>query len=286
MGQIANLTGFRGLKTIDRRMDTDRIDRMGGALLLFEGGGRPDLQSIRDATSKLPHIAISLDPAGAGRQPDLPSARQPDGSPDKLDTHWLELLCNGLTFDLIGLAPGRALDAPEIRHLLDLPEGFTTSSLDAVSLLPGPHLSGGINSLPVVRIMLGLIADIVSDLQFLRGIFWPPAGILIGPALFRANARSWIDGGPFPAQALTGIRQMSDGSLQTDGLAFFTGQEIRIEPDSVGDYPTAAQLVNRLVQQLVQHGPLTQAEEVMAPDGSLMRLEPSGNRKFVRVWRS
>ena len=199
---------------------------------------------------------------------------------------WLELLSSAMTFDLVGLDPGKPVNLPEIRNRLDLAGDFRETDCEAICVMPGPHLSGGANSLPVVRVMLGLVAGLSAELPNARAIFWHPASMMIGPDLFRSNAESWLNGGPFPARILTGFKHMTDGGLQSEGLAFFTGQEIRIEPDSVGDYQTATLLAGRLVEQLAQHGPLSQIEEVIAPDGNQMRLEPSGNGKFVRVWRS
>lgn len=266
-------------------MDTDRIDRAGGLLLLFEGGGRPDAPTIHAVVENFPGVSISHDPA-AVPQGGLDGGSGSDAQGDQPNTTWLELLSNGMTFDLTNLAPGCPSAIPHIRNRFDLPDDLLETARDAISLLPGPHLSGGMNSIPVVRTMLELAAGLAAGLPQMRAICWVPAAAAIGPEIFTRSVESWVKGGPFPAQVLTGFRRMSDGGLQTEGLAFFTGQEIRIEPDSVGDFGTATQLANRLVQQLVQHGPLNQTEEVMAPDGSQMRLEPSGNRKFVRVWRS
>lgn len=279
-------TGTRGLETIDRRMDSGQIDRMGGVLLLFEGGGRPDTQSIHAAVDKLPNVSISHDPLAVRQNGGQPEGSKPDASLVPPDMCWLELVSNGLTFDLTNLAPGRSAIIPVIQNRFGLPDDVLETTLDGLCLLPGPHLSGGINSLPVVRAMLELVANIGAALATLRAVCWPPAAAMIGPDVFRQSIDGWVTAGPFPAQILTAFKQMSDGGLQSQGLAFFTGQEIRIEPNSVGDLSTATQLASRLVQQLVQHGPLMQTEDVMAPDGSQMRLEPSGNGKFVRVWRS
>lgn len=266
--------------TIDRRLDTDRIDCMGGVLLLFEGHRRPDRESMRKIVDKLARVTISLDPC----EPRI--SGRADGPADHQEMVWLELLSDGLTFDLVGLAPGRPIDIPEMRYRADLPGDFNESRYTALCVKPGPHLSGGINSLPVVRVMMGLVAAIGAALPPLRAILWPPAAAGLGPDLFRAHAESWSNGGPLPAHLLTSFRQMADGGLQSEGLAFFTGQEIRIEPDSVGDFACAVQLAARLVQQLAAFGPLRQTEEFLAPDGNQMRLVPSGNGKFVRVWRS
>ncbi len=261
-------------------MDTDRIDRIGGVLLLFEGGGRPDTRSICKLVDKLDHLSISLDPSKN------PNGAQADASEGQQAVTWLELLTNGMTFDLVGLAPGRPMGVPVINHRINLPDGFLETTGEAVCVIPGPHLSGGTNSLPVVRAMLGLVGRLAAAFKPVRAICWPPAAMMMSADIFCASAENWIKGGPFPAQVLTGFKQMSDGGLQSEGLAHFTGQELRIEPGSVGDYPTAALLAARLIQQLASHGPLLQTEEVIAPDGSQMRLEPSGNGKFVRVWRS
>lgn len=200
---------------------------------------------------------------------------------------WVELLISGMTFDLVGLAPGQTINIPEIRHWVDLPEGTINTPFEALCLMPGPHVAGGANTIPVVRTLFALVAKLAAELQpHLRMICWPPAALAARPEFFRAHAESWTDGGSFPSRLLAGYKQMSDGALQSEGLAFFTGQEIRIEPQSVGDISIATQLAGRLVQQLAQHGPLTQSEEVVAPDGGQMRLVPSGNGKFVRVWRS
>lgn len=264
-----------GPRKIDRRMDTDRTDCSTGILLLFEKGGRPDVKSVGTAVDKLCTVLVSHDP----------SELQPQPAPNK-SMDWLELLADGLTFDLINLAPNQSANIPELRNTFDCPDDFLTAECDAICLRPGPHLSGGPGSMPIVRRMLGLAAELGSELPTLRAIFWPPAAISIGPTSFCTNVASWVAGGQFPAQCLIGFRPMNDQALQTEGLAFFTGQELRIEPDFVGDHSTATQLAIRLVQQLVQHGPLTETEDVMAPDGSQMRLKPSGNGKFVRVWRS
>lgn len=261
-------------------MDIDRLDRIGGVLLLFEGGERLDAQSVHEIVDKLDNVSISLDPRDNLDRPETHA-----GSGPALE--WLELLIGGMTFDLVGLAPGRSVDVPDIRHWVDMPDGTIQTAFDSLFLMPGPHLAGGANTIPVVRTLFELVARFAAEAPpQLRTICWPPAAMATAPDFFRAHAENWQNGGPFPSRLLAGYKQMSDGGLQSEGLAFFTGQEIRIEPDSVGDYPTATQLAGRLVQQLAQHGPLTQSEEVIAPDGGQMRLVPSGNGKFVRVWRS
>ncbi len=243
-----------------------------GILLLFEGGDRPSAQSVRDVVDNMPGISISLDP---GRLP---------GGGYGADPGWLELLCQGLTFDLHGLLPGPAIEMPIIRHQIGFSEIRPDVRFDVLRLSPGPHLSGGERSLPIVRALTGLAAELASKLAGAEAIFWPPIGNLIGRDLFRSTVGTWVDGGAFPALVFTSMKAMPGGGIASDGLAYFTGQEIHIEADNSADNTAAKLLALRLVNQLVQHGPLTQAEAVTAPDGSQLRLEPSENGQIIRVW--
>ena len=76
-----------------------------------------------------------------------------------------------------------------------------------------------------------------------------------------------------------------DGALQSIGLDFWIGQEIRIEPPLATDRVAATRLGVRLINHLIMVGGLSQAEPMTAPDGRKLVLTPSGNRKFVRVWQ-
>jgi hypothetical protein len=71
--------------------------------------------------------------------------------------------------------------------------------------------------------------------------------------------------------------------MQSEGLAFFTGQELRIEPELAAAGPRAAQIALRLIHALVERGPVEGPENVLGPSGEPLRLQPSPNRRFVRV---
>jgi len=240
--------------------------------------------AIHDAVADLPDITISLDPTtiSTGIRSDL--AQETKLLSDEMAPDWVEIVSHGLTFDLLDLAPGQSITVPQANYRFDCPPDLFEHNLEALRLVPGPHLSGGENSLPVVRVLAGAASGLSAALSALA-LFWPPSGGLIGPAFFRSAINTWAAGGAFPALGLTGFKQMADGGMQSVGLAFFTGQEIRLEPDFAADTIAATQLGVRLVNQLVQRGTLQQSEAITAPDGSQLRLEPSGNGRFVRVWR-
>lgn len=155
--------------------------------------------------------------------------------------------------------------------------------VEALALRPGQHLAGGANSLPVVRGMVALACDLIHHFDDLVAVVWEPASSAIGRRYFESVASAWLDGGAFPALGLTSFKEMSDGALQTVGLEFWTGQELRIEPPLSFDKVDATRLGVRIVNQLVMIGGLDQSERIMAPDGSRLIMRPSRNGKFVRV---
>ena len=103
-------------------------------LLLFPAGERPDLPTIRQIVDQIGAVTISAEPAIA-----------PNSEPLK-DELWVELLCEGMTFDLCGLAGGRGTRVPD---LLD-PSGLCNdrNMMEAVELKLGPHLAAGGHAYP------------------------------------------------------------------------------------------------------------------------------------------
>ena len=263
---------------INRRKEIYRVDRAAGMLLLFETGMRPDAKSVRKAVEKIATIAVGHDPAHRDLQPAAHIGHRQEKC-------WLEMVSYGLTFHLTHLAPGRSAKIPKVHSRFNCPDSLIEGDCECISLVPGPHLSGSSGNVPIGRVMFGIAADLARQLSGVCAIFWPPSAALMESASFRDTVANWVSGGEFPAQGLTGFRSMTDGALQTEGLAFFTGQEIRMEPDSTVDRSVSIQLAGQLVQQLVHEGPLTRTGTATAPDGGKMRLEPSRNGKFVRVWR-
>ena len=237
--------------------------------LFFDAAARPDAPAIRALEAEGHDFAVSHDPAVAGREA---------GGGD-----WLELLANGLTFDLLGLAPGPAHPAAPFRHRFGLPDSFEPQACRAIVLQPGPHLSGGSAMLPVVRSQLGLATRLCA-LPGAIAVGWAPARCLSSVEHFLGHVRRWLEGGVFPALGLTALSQIHDGALHSEGLAFFTGQELRIEPELAADKAGAAKLALRLIDELVRRGRVTQPERIGIPRMGFVRIAPSDNRRFVRVW--
>ena len=195
----------------------------------------------------------------------------------------VELLAQGLAFDLTGLAPAAADTMPPCLHRFDLPDDCDGADLEAITLQPGHHLSGGTTMKPVVQTMMGVAAALCT-FDNLVAVAWHPACSWLSPAYFSSMTRNWLEGGIFPARGLVGLELSADGGLQSEGAAFFTGQEVRVEPELVENTASATKIAVRLIDHLVENGPLEAVEQMVGPDGRMLKVMPSSNQRFVRIW--
>lgn len=258
-----------------------------GVYLLFAKGSRPDAPALRAFARINSFVSITHDPSAAQTLRLVqPGEKADDCAPGTGDTchGWMELLRNGLTFDLEGLAPASGIRLPSCDHQFDFEDELSNDEFEALRLIPGMHLTGADSSLPVVRGMIALARDLTHHFQDVVAIIWPPAHSVIGRRYFESTATAWLDGGAFPALGLTSFVQAVDGGLQSVGLEYFIGQELRIEPSLVEDRIAATRLAVRLVNQLVLMGGVDGPERIVAPDGSRLVMRPSENGRFVRVW--
>lgn len=200
------------------------------------------------------------------------------------DLYWAELLANGLTFDLAGLAPGNPAIGMDKGHMFGLPEGFDPSGCEGLTLSPGPHLISGGPMIPVLRCLAWLAAEL-SGLEHLQAIAWRPARTVCGPVYFRDAVMRWIGGGAFPALGLTALVPQADGSLLSEGLALFTGQELLVEAHPALDQQQAAKVALRLLHWLVENGRVDRTMSLTGPSGETLHLVPQPDEGLVRVRR-
>jgi hypothetical protein len=185
-----------------------------------------------------------------------------------------ELLRDGLAFDCQGLAPGQPLrmDTP-LQHLTD-PHNFVVADHDLVTLRPGHALAGARQLLPVVRILAGLVIAL-GALPGLRAVAWLPARLAMPPQWFAQAVGKWLNGGPFPALALTALDRVEAG-LASRGLGFLIGQEfVWTGQDGVLGESDARGAV-RLTDWLVAHGRIAAACEIELTGFGTVRVEPAG----------
>jgi hypothetical protein len=225
----------------------------------FRAGARPDAAQIGSV----------LDASGIGRVSFDPAVRRAAAA----TSDWVEVLIDGLTFDLLGLAPGKALSLPAPRYRFGVPG--KDSCRDVIGLAPGPHLAAAANSIPVARTILRLGAALVRGLSGATAVQWHPALSLVAGEAFTGLVDGWLSGGPFPALGLTGVRELADGRLSSDGLAFFTGQEIVLASELCRDRVAATRLLVRLVDRLVAHQRFV-GEEILETNPTI-RLASAGD---------
>ncbi len=261
-----------------------------GLFVLFASGKRPTRAALREFAKAQSSVSLTHDPSD-GAFPHLvePGEGEPQPArtipgPDLADLGWVELLREGLTFDLTGLAPGRECPFPLVEHRFDLETLPTAFRSEAMHLAPGQHLAGGRRSMPVLRGLVALARDLTHHFEDLQAVVWPPSQSAIGRRFFESISTAWLEGGAFPALGLTAFRQTSDGALQSIGLEFWIGQELRIEPPLSNDKIAATRLGVRLINQLMIVGGLDESERFVAPDGARCVMRPSRNGRFIRVW--
>jgi hypothetical protein len=243
--------------------------------LLFAAGRRPEAAAIREFAERHRGFTVSFDPAEGGEGADPPDAAEPA---------WLELLASGLTFDLVGVGPRPPSELPPCVHAYALAANTETARLEAMTIRPGPHLAGGHAMRPVVR-SLAWLAAALSEIDGVEAVAWHPARSWCGADYFRDGVRRWIEGGVFPGLGLTALAVAPDGGMQSEGLSLFAGQDLRIEPELMLDKAAGAKIGIRLIDYLVEAGPIDAPQQLTGPDGQALRLEPSANGRFVRVWR-
>lgn len=258
---------MHGLVAGESQLETEQV---GACLsLLFSADDRPSAQDVLQA--------ISAGPQGeaTGIQ-----ATQPRGSGES----WLELLASGLTFDLIGLAPGEGAVIPAANHLYGLGREVPEQAFQAIAIVPGPHLTGAAAVLPVVRVMAGLARELALRLDA-KAVCWAPAGSWMDTAYFARVVEGWLGGGAFPALGFTGVERTPDGGVQSQGLCHFAGHELRVESRRGEAAADVVKLAVRAIDHIVRHGPIESRQNLTGPSGEHLLVEPVPGGRVVRMWR-
>ncbi|MXO64629.1 hypothetical protein [Altericroceibacterium endophyticum] len=245
--------------------------------LLFDRDNRPHFSDLQRLSQNAGGFAVTERAENAGGEISYSSAHEWPTSESA------ELLMNGLTFDIIGIAPGESDKAPEYQYRFGFDEEIYPAGYKSITLMPSPHLQSSIAMPPVVRGLAGLAAKL-TWLKDVRAVAWHGARSLIEAQFYRKAVTVWLSGGPFPAAGLTAFATMPDGGFQTQGLALLIGQELRLEPELVQNYPDASQKIAlRLIHWVIENGPITAKSFASLADMPRLFLIPSNNGFFVRV---
>jgi len=246
----------------------EREHSFAGMSLLFADGKRPSAIDVERVLN-----SAELSNSGAC------ISFRPDG-----DEGWIELLVNGLTFDMAGLKPATADRLPECAYSFGLGDVSTLSGLEAVSIVPGQHIYGGHAMQPVVRSMASVVAQLALPLSA-KAVCWHPASIWMEPSYFARIVMNWVSGGAFPALGLTAVDRTEDGAVLSRGLDYFIGQEVMLPPVAGEEAADTVKLAVRLIDFLVRNGPLDKPQELEGPGGEAMLAEPVEKGSRVRIIR-
>jgi len=261
---------FKGLQIIPTGSASGQAKPNTSAYLLFEAGKRPSREDILARSSASSSgFSVSYDPVSEG---------------SNISNVWLELLTDGLTFDISGLNPTAGLAINHVVQSVGFDSVPDPHACEAVCITTGPHLGSGWTMLPILRSLAGLASEL-TGLEGCIGLYWPAAACLSAPAFIRSSVTRWLDGGVFPGLGLASLILLPDGTLQSKGLALFTGQEMQVAPDLGADRTERSKLALRLLDEFVTEAPVTRTVELAGPDGSRLTLRPIERGRIVRVER-
>lgn len=244
------------------------VNRAPVAALLFEPGAMPTIAAIEEIGLATGGFSVCR-PVLDARERAAAAGGAVVGT-DAAD--WVELLRDGLTFDIAGFTAPRLLARDRVAHRVGIADPVTLRGKSALTLAPGPHLAGAANLLPVVRVVAGLLLELL-DLPGLAAVVWLPAQLASGPNWFARAVRAWLAGGPFPALALAAIER-HEASLTSNGLHFLIGQEFSYVTSAGAVSERDSRIVLRLADWLVAHGRLDSPREVVLAGVGAVWLEP------------
>lgn len=261
----------------ERTGDPDSAKREARLYLLFDRGARPSREQLLAALSQIYDVSISHDPALGC------AGATANGTPSGYGCDWLELLQWGMTFDLVGIAPGPGVKQPEIAYRYGCPADLDAAAMDAMVLLAGPHVAGGAHALPVLRAMFDLGRELTRVSHGVRAIVWGPARSAIAVPQFTRTVGEWLDSGAFPALGMIGFAPGKDGGLASEGLDFLIGAELMIDPALANDRVSASRLAARLVHELAAAGGLDTDTQKLIQDGQRILLTHGEGGRIVKV---
>ena len=234
--------------------------------LLFPADHRPDVLAIQAAAANSRGlVAFSISHAAPAEQ------------------GWLEVLAMGLTYAISGLAPGPVVEPDVARYFYGVDPARDLSGCAMVPITLGDHLNGGDRMMPILRVLLGLGAEL-SRLPGLCAIGWGSARTLMDPVYFAKVMEGWLKGGVFPALGLAGFAPDDEGELVSEGLALFAEHEIAIVPMPGEALVETTKFAVRAAHQIVHSG--IESLSILATDaGTPVRSEFERNRGLLRIWR-
>lgn len=193
----------------------------------------------------------------------------------------IECMVGGLGFDIATLGVWNREEHVPIEHSFDV-EPDTLFNRAGLTIVPGPDIANMAHAMPVVRAGAMLVRRVI-DFKMPLAIVWRAIGSAMEAGYFKRVVDTWLAGGPFPALGMIGFRSAPDGGLHSHGLAHFTGQELRLDPEIGEAGAEGWALAARLIDRLIESDPVESPLELPGEAGRTIRLTPSANGRFVVV---
>jgi len=254
-----------------------------GIFFVFDKGEALDIGAIRSFVEATINTFISVEQLrNADAKPVLASNVDAQNR-SSLHALSVQLLHGGLTFDLVFSSDGQddALESDLVTFDCDWP--LETGPVSTLQLRPGQHIGSGANSLPILRSFMELARDFVLHFGQIAAVIWPPANSVIGRRYFESSISAWLERGIFPPLGLVAFHEAANGEFHSQGLDYFTGQELRIGAGLMEDPASPSSLSARLISQLVLSGRAIERQELIAPNGHRVSLTPTAGGKIIVV---
>lgn len=137
----------------------------------------------------------------------------------------------------------------------------------------GDHIAGA-NAVPIIVQTLFSLACQLGTAASATGLWWHPSQIISGFGYFCDAVDDYELGGAFPVLSTISFDFSDDGVVESNGLAWFSGQEIKLAAPAMGKSEVMRRVV-RIVHDIATNGAI--ASEIivdgLAP-GEQIRLLP------------
>ncbi|MEO0440223.1 MAG: hypothetical protein AAF067_05035, partial [Pseudomonadota bacterium] len=134
-----------------------------------------------------------------------------------------EIVSDGMTFRLTIECTH---DMGSDRAIENLFTSRIPHNCQAVGITLGPHLTTGKHMPPVNLALLSIARKIGQELEA-TGIVWLPAKQHVDFAHFSEAVEQYAENGIFPTVVQIALQSPGNGRLETRGLAYFAGREVR-----------------------------------------------------------
>jgi hypothetical protein len=163
-----------------------------------------------------------------------------------------------IVYQGVSLRVATTADKPQMSGLKPIFCNLDPASIGCgIELGLGEHVAGGERIPAIVQALLGAAQKLGASLGAV-GVIWHPAQVMSGFSYFAEAVMEYNMGGVFPVLALVNFKAESDGSINSTGLAFLSGQELQVAAKGMDQSETMRRVV-RVVHDIATNGPIQTA---------------------------